>query len=197
MSLPEDLKTMYGGTYLSRYSHSTVRALIERIGRVESERDKASESYVSLTDELWEVFGAEDRRDYAQQARELMAENSQLANTLEIERDNGRNLLLQRDELKAERDALKEQQDDYQGRLWCALGQPVNVDFIEAVKELKDENASLKAQVERLSAPVSYEDGKRMHDYYLDNDNFADESTCEGDFGLTVERFIAARAGGE
>jgi hypothetical protein len=39
-----------------------------------SELAKANERYVSLTDELWHIFGEQDRRDYAVQAKEIMAE---------------------------------------------------------------------------------------------------------------------------
>jgi hypothetical protein len=44
-------------------------------------------------------------------------------------------------------DHLRDELDDYKGRLWCALGQPLNVEYIQAVKNVVAENAKLREQL--------------------------------------------------
>ena len=68
-----------------------------------------------------------------------------------------------------ERDALKDRFDDYLSRLWCALGRPLNGEYIEAVKALKAdlvisrrtreyihaEHLAANAEIEGLEATVA------------------------------------------
>ena len=44
----------------------------------------------------------------------------------------------------ADRDHLRDQFNDYKEQLWCALGQPLNVEYIQAVKELVAERKQLR-----------------------------------------------------
>ena len=54
---------------------------------------------------------------------------------------------------EAERDEAMDGIVDYQVRLWCALGQPLDVEYIEAVKALKARNEEImKAALETSSA---------------------------------------------
>jgi hypothetical protein len=71
---------------------------------------------------------------------------------------------------KAEaRARVRDEMDDYKGRLWCALGQPLNVEYIEAVKQLVAENAALRERVARWSAPVSQEQTVWFHGTSAEN----------------------------
>jgi len=45
-------------------------------------------------------------------------------------------------ELESENATLRDEFDDYRSRLWCAIGQPPNVEYIEAAK-------AMRAQVRR------------------------------------------------
>ena len=48
------------------------------IERVSGLHNIACDNYVTLTDELWHIFGEQDRRDYAVQAKEIMAELAEM-----------------------------------------------------------------------------------------------------------------------
>jgi uncharacterized protein (UPF0335 family) len=54
--------------------------------------------------------------------------------------------------LEQEKANLRDAADDFQGRLWCALGQPLNVECIQAVKNIVKENADARAKVKRVAA---------------------------------------------
>ena len=45
----------------------------ERIAELERQLVESNDRYVLLTDELWHIFGEQDRRDYAVQAKEIIA----------------------------------------------------------------------------------------------------------------------------
>jgi hypothetical protein len=51
-------------------------------------------------------------------------------------------------------DSLRDDLNDYKERLWCALGQPMNIEFIAAAKALRAENERLEGLVGDLSLAV-------------------------------------------
>ena len=52
------------------------------------------------------------------------------------------------DQARARIAELDERQEDYQGRLWCALGQPSGIEFIEAVKQMRARIAELERPID-------------------------------------------------
>jgi len=68
-------------------------------------------------------------------------------------------------EMRKDRDHAKDELEDLQSRLWCALGQPMNIEYVQAVKALVAERDQLRLTrledhqtIARLSAPVSDEE---------------------------------------
>jgi hypothetical protein len=51
----------------------TMEQYKEDLAELERQLAEANDRYVLLTDELWHIFGEQDRRDYAVQAKEIMA----------------------------------------------------------------------------------------------------------------------------
>jgi hypothetical protein len=73
----------------------------------------------------------------------------------------------------AEVQRLRDEMDDYQCRLWCALGQPLDIEYIEAVKQVRAENDRLGWQVRVLRDALA--DAEHLCRWLLQSDVGAPE----------------------
>jgi len=125
--IPEDLKQRY--EKLASYKPMAVavtdiyvrdwQALIERIATL-------TEDLAAMTADrnLWREAHDEDCPNKAE---------------LEAVTHDCEEYKLSSDGYRKLRDVLRDELDDLQGRLWCALGQPMNVEYVKAVRDLKDD----------------------------------------------------------
>lgn len=63
----------------------------------------------------------------------------------QLEEEN-RNLKKRAEKAEAERDELRNWQENYMDRLWCALGQLMGIEYIEAVAKMRRELEDLKSK---------------------------------------------------
>lgn len=55
------------------------------------------------------------------------------------------------DDLKRMLDSTRDDFDDYKNRLWDALGQPLDVELIDAVKKMREELDKFKSKKEKIA----------------------------------------------
>ncbi len=69
-----------------------INKILDDVDTLERELAELNDRYMSLTDALWHIFGEQDRRDYAVQAREIMAELAEAQKAIAWRRVTSENL---------------------------------------------------------------------------------------------------------
>jgi|ERR1019366_3416813 phage baseplate assembly protein gpV len=130
------------------------------------------------------TWTAKHIRELSAMAEERRETLEHLQNICRMRKAELTTMTADRNTLRAQVENWRDALSDLQGRLWCALGRPVNVEYVEAVK-------ALVAKCERLSAPVSDTEWEAATTFYDGTDHDYDREAMERD---SIEEMLAARA---